>query len=53
MSGVTPSTGTTLRLDGVVRRYKTGPATLDILRGADLSIAAGEIVELVAPSGAG
>ncbi len=42
-----------LRLAGVERRFRTGEGTLTVLRGVDLTIAAGEIVALVAPSGAG
>jgi lipoprotein-releasing system ATP-binding protein len=42
-----------LRLMGVERRYKEGAGTLDILTGADLTVQPGEIVALVAPSGAG
>jgi lipoprotein-releasing system ATP-binding protein len=42
-----------LGLSEVRRAYRTGAATLEVLRGVDLSIAAGEMVALVAPSGAG
>ena len=42
-----------LALAGVVRRYRSGEGTLDVLRGADLVLHAGEIVALVAPSGTG
>jgi lipoprotein-releasing system ATP-binding protein len=42
-----------LVLANVVRRFRTGDGILEVLRGADLSLAAGEIVALVAPSGAG
>jgi len=42
-----------LRLAGIVRRFVSGGGVLEVLRGADLSVAAGEIVALVAPSGAG
>lgn len=42
-----------LRLDGVVRRYRSGETTLDVLRGADLALRPGEIAALVAPSGSG
>lgn len=42
-----------LALTQVERRYKQGEATLDILRGADLALWAGQAVALVAPSGAG
>jgi lipoprotein-releasing system ATP-binding protein len=42
-----------LGLSGVRRSYRSGAATLEVLRGVDLSVAAGEMVALVAPSGAG
>jgi lipoprotein-releasing system ATP-binding protein len=42
-----------LRLDGVVRSFRTGDGLLEVLRGVDLAIGRGEIVALVAPSGAG
>jgi lipoprotein-releasing system ATP-binding protein len=42
-----------LMLKRVERRYRQGEGFLDILRGADLRVAPGEIVALVAPSGTG
>lgn len=42
-----------LELRAVERRYKTEAGALDVLRGADLTLHAGEIVALVAPSGTG
>ena len=42
-----------LQLSGITRHFKQGPRTLEVLRGVDLSIDAGETVALVAPSGAG
>jgi lipoprotein-releasing system ATP-binding protein len=42
-----------LSLTGIVRRFRTGDGTLEVLRGADLALQAGEIVALVAPSGTG
>ncbi|MCA3426962.1 MAG: ABC transporter ATP-binding protein [Roseomonas sp.] len=42
-----------LRLAAVERRYRTEAGELPVLLGADLAIAAGEIVALVAPSGTG
>ncbi|GGO23662.1 lipoprotein-releasing system ATP-binding protein LolD [Gemmobacter aquaticus] len=44
----------TLRLEGVEKAYNRGkPGEVIVLRGVDLTIAAGEVVALVAPSGAG
>ena len=42
-----------LRLDRVVRTYRTEGGELPVLRGADLALGAGEIVALVSPSGSG
>lgn len=42
-----------LVLRGVSRSYRSGDADLQVLRGADLTLRAGEIVALVAPSGTG
>ena len=42
-----------LELRGVKRIYRSGAGELPVLRGVDLTVAAGEIVALVAPSGAG
>ena len=42
-----------LELRGVTRTYRSGESDLHVLRGADLTLAAGEIVALVAPSGTG
>ena len=43
-----------LRLDGVTKVYNAGqPGEVQVLRGVDLAIGRGEVVALVAPSGAG
>ncbi len=42
-----------LQLRGLERRYRSGEAELAVLRGADLDLAAGELVALVAQSGTG
>ena len=40
-------------LSGVTKAYGEGETAIEVLRGVDLTIAAGEITALVAPSGAG
>ncbi|WP_207537040.1 ABC transporter ATP-binding protein [Sabulicella rubraurantiaca] len=42
-----------LELRGVERRYRTEAGTLEVLRGVDMALEAGEVVALVAPSGTG
>jgi len=44
---------TVLQLAGVVRVFRQGRESLAVLKGANLSLRAGEIVALVGPSGAG
>ncbi|MBF0858019.1 ABC transporter ATP-binding protein [Gluconobacter sp. LMG 31484] len=48
------STGASaLRLEGLIRRFRSGEETLEILSGAEFELRSGEIVALVAPSGTG
>ena len=42
-----------LSLDGVVRDFGRGHTQLHVLKGAELTVSAGEIVALVGPSGSG
>ncbi len=43
-----------LKLAGITKSYNTGkPNEVQVLQGADLTVAEGEVVALVAPSGAG
>ncbi|MGB6566073.1 MAG: ATP-binding cassette domain-containing protein, partial [Xanthobacteraceae bacterium] len=40
-------------LHGICRQFRQGDTTLDVLRGAELAVWAGQSVALVGPSGAG
>ena len=42
-----------LEIEGLRRVYMTGQGPLEVLKGADLTVSAGEIVGLVGPSGSG
>ncbi|MGG7568691.1 ABC transporter ATP-binding protein [Rhodovulum sp. DZ06] len=42
-----------LRLSGIARTYGSGPAAVEVLKGCDLQVAAGEVVAMTAPSGSG
>lgn len=42
-----------LRLTGVRRSFEQGGERIDVLRGVDLTVSAGEIVALLGPSGSG
>jgi lipoprotein-releasing system ATP-binding protein len=44
---------TVVRLTGLTRSFEQGGVRIDVLRGANLSIQAGEIVALLGPSGTG
>ena len=40
-------------IQGVERRFMQGARALHVLRGAELTLAAGEVVALLGPSGSG
>ena len=48
-----PANGAALSLVDIRRTFEQGGAKLDVLRGASMSLEAGEIVALVGPSGSG
>jgi lipoprotein-releasing system ATP-binding protein len=48
-----PASAPVLAIEGLRRVYDTGQGPLEVLKGASLAVAAGEIVGLVGPSGSG
>jgi putative ABC transport system ATP-binding protein len=42
-----------IRIEGLRKRYGSGEAAVDALKGVDMHVAAGEVVGLVGPSGSG
>jgi lipoprotein-releasing system ATP-binding protein len=42
-----------LQVRGLTKSFRTGPEVLEVLRGVDLEVHAGEIVAIVGPSGVG
>ncbi|HEY4029856.1 MAG TPA: ABC transporter ATP-binding protein [Caulobacteraceae bacterium] len=42
-----------LSLRGVVRRYRSGDRTLEVLKGVDLDVNPGDMIGLIGPSGSG
>jgi lipoprotein-releasing system ATP-binding protein len=50
---VSGSDGAFLRVEGLVKSYRMGRATLEVLRGVDLELREGEILAVVGQSGSG
>ncbi|MCH2223017.1 MAG: ATP-binding cassette domain-containing protein, partial [Dechloromonas sp.] len=42
-----------IRLAGLRKRYGTGEAAVDALKGVDMTVWPGEVVGLIGPSGSG
>ncbi|MBA4138613.1 MAG: ABC transporter ATP-binding protein [Opitutus sp.] len=53
MSALQPSSPSVLRASGLRKNYRSGDATLEVLRGIDLAVAAGESVSIRGESGSG
>jgi lipoprotein-releasing system ATP-binding protein len=53
MRGSALGTAPLVAVRDVVKRYRTGDKTVEVLRGVDLDLACGEMVAVVGPSGAG
>jgi len=51
--GTTPPSAALLRVRGLVKRYRSGEGTLEVLRGVDFDLGQGEFVAIVGPSGCG
>ncbi|MFE8034634.1 ABC transporter ATP-binding protein, partial [Thiohalocapsa marina] len=53
MADVESTPGEGIHIEGLRKRYGRGETAVDALKGADIAVAAGEVVGLVGPSGSG